>query len=255
MYKCNFAGRRASGTAGWWLPAVLALGWSVASSPLPAACLQSEDTAIRDLQTMVDKDAARALQLVNTRLRDLEHAQKPDAQLQASLYAVQAQAYSILELGDEAKIAAAAGLKFAARATDPVHLDLLSAYAENVYDPAGIDAAIKSIDGARAAQRPASLADTCLLITRGLLQYRQDRSDLAIASLTQAYRASTAREFAAPRIIAAAVLSTVMGSTGERAVGRYSGHGVCGFAQLHGQNRAPSTRPRGARVQQRLARI
>jgi diguanylate cyclase (GGDEF)-like protein len=232
MCKRNFAGRRASRAAGAWLSAVLALGWN--SPPLLAACLQSDDPAIRDLQTLVDKDAARALRLVDSRLRDLEHAPKPAARLQASLHAVQAQAYSILELGDDAKDAAAAGLKFATLATDPVHLDLLSAYAENVYDPAGIEAAIKSIDGARSAQRPASLADTCLLITRGLLQYRQDRSDLAIGSLTQAYRASTAPEFAAPRIIAAAVLSTVMGSTGDYAQALALNQEVIDWDGLHG---------------------
>ena len=74
---------------------------------------------------------------------------------------------------------------------------------------------MKSIDGARTALAAGSLADTCLLVTRGLLQYRQDRTDLAISSLTQAYRSSTSPEFAAPRMISAAVLSTVMRSTGD----------------------------------------
>jgi len=79
-------------------------------------------------------------------------------------------------------------------------LDLLSAHAENVYDAVGMDAAIKTIDEARASQAAGSLADTCLLITRGVLQRRQDRTDLAIGSLTQAYHASTAPEFARARI-------------------------------------------------------
>jgi hypothetical protein len=50
-----------------------------------------------------------------------------------------------------------------------------------------------------------------------MLEYRQDRTDLAIGSLTQAYRASTAPEFAAPRIVSASVLSAVMRSTGDYA--------------------------------------
>jgi diguanylate cyclase (GGDEF)-like protein len=56
-----------------------------------------------------------------------------------------------------------------------------------------------------------------LLITRGIVQYRQDRADLAINSLTQAYRASTAPEFAVPRILAAGVLSMVLRNTGDYA--------------------------------------
>jgi diguanylate cyclase (GGDEF)-like protein len=47
------------------------------------------------------------------------------------------------------------------------------------------------------------------------LQRRLDRTDLAIGSLTQAYRASTAPEFAAARIDSAAELSTVMRGMGD----------------------------------------
>jgi diguanylate cyclase (GGDEF)-like protein len=191
------------------------MAWTMGASPSFATCLVSKDPVIRELQTLVDKDAARALKQVETRLQSLEHAPRPDEQLLASLYAVQAQAYSILELDDDAKKAASKGLQFATRVTDPVHLDLLSTYADNVYDAAGMDTALESIDAARAAQAAGSLADTCLLITRGSLQYRQERTDLAIDSLTQAYRASTAPEFAEARIMSAAVLSTVMRSMGD----------------------------------------
>jgi diguanylate cyclase (GGDEF)-like protein len=196
---------------------MLASAWAMVPSPALAACLISADPAIRELQTLVDKDATRALQEVGTQLQLLDGAPVADAPRLASLYAVQAQAYSILELDDDAKNAALKGLKFATLATDPVHIDLLSTHAENVYDAAGMGAAIRSIDAARASQVKGSLADTCLLITRGLLQYRQDRADLAIVSLTQAYYASTAPEFAVPRIISASVLSSVMRSTGDYA--------------------------------------
>ena len=215
MCNLKLAGGRASRSAGWWLCSVLAIAWAIAPSPAVAICFVSAKPAIRELQTLVGKDAARALQQVAARLQPLESSPQPDAQLLASLYAVQAQAYSILELADDARNAAAKGLKFATLASDPVHLDLLSAYAENIYDQDGIDHAIKSIDGARALQAGGSLADTCLLITRGLLQYRQDRSDLAIASLTQAYHASTAPEFVAARIDAAASLSMAMRNAGD----------------------------------------
>ena len=185
------------------------------AAPSFATCLLSKNPAVRELQTLVDKDAARALRQLAALLQPLELAPQPDVQLLAALYAVQAQAYSMLELDDGAKKAAAKGLQFAPRIGDPVRLDLLSTYAENVYDAAGMDAALKTIDEARASQSRGSLADTCLLITRGVLQRRQDRTDLAIGSLTQAYNASTATEFARARINSAAELSTVMRSMGD----------------------------------------
>jgi diguanylate cyclase (GGDEF)-like protein len=194
---------------------MLAIAWMLGAPRSFATCLMSKDPAIRELQTLVDKDAAQALTQVQTRLQSLEYAPQPNVQLLAALYGVQSQAYSILELDDEARNAASKGLRIATRVSDPVHLDLLTSYAENVYDAAGMEAALKTIDAARAAQAPGSLADTCLLITRGTLQRRQDRADLAIGSLTQAYHASTAPEFAAPRINSAAELSTVMRSMGD----------------------------------------
>ncbi len=215
MFNLKFAGRRICRAAGWWLCAIFACAGALLPSQAPATCLLSADPLIRELQTLVDTDAARALRQVRLQLDTEEKASRPDTQRLAALYSVQAQAYSILELDYEARNAATRGLTFAGLAGDPVRLDLLSAYAENIYDPAGIGAALKSVDGARAALAPGSLADTCLLITRGLLQYRQDRTDLAISSLTQAYRASTAPEFAAPRILSAGVLSMVMRSAGD----------------------------------------
>jgi diguanylate cyclase (GGDEF)-like protein len=175
----------------------------------------STDPTFHALQTLVDTDAARALGQVQAQLDALEHAPRPDAQRLAALYSVQAQAYSILELDGAARNAATRGLEYAARPGDPGHLDLLLSYAENVYDPARLEAALKTLDDARTSLPPGSLADTCLLITRGIVQYRQDRADLAISSLTQAYHASTAPEFAVPRIISAGVLSTVMRITGD----------------------------------------
>jgi len=215
MYMSSYSGRRASSRAGRRLCALLAIAWTMGAAPSFATCLLSKNPAVRELQTLVDKDAARALRQLAARLQPLELAPQPDVQLLAALYAVQAQAYSMLELDDGAKKAAAKGLQFAPRIGDPVRLDLLSTYAENVYDAAGMDAALKTIDEARASQSRGSLADTCLLITRGVLQRRQDRTDLAIGSLTQAYNASTATEFARARINSAAELSTVMRSMGD----------------------------------------
>jgi diguanylate cyclase (GGDEF)-like protein len=212
--------RRFAKAPGWWLCSTLGLAWAFGCAPAFAGCIASADPVIRELQTLIDKDAARALQQAQTQSQAMllapgRLAPRPDPQRLAALYAVQAQAYSILELDEKAKNAATAGLKLATQSADPVHLELLSAYAENIYDAAGMESAVKSIDAARSSQVKGSLTDTCLLITRGLLQYRQDRADLAISSLTQAYHASVAGVFAAPRILAASVLSTVMRSTGD----------------------------------------
>jgi diguanylate cyclase (GGDEF)-like protein len=215
MCNSKLAGRRASGTIGWWLCTVLAFAWAIRPSPAFASCLISADPTIRALQMLVDQDATRALKQVQSLLGPLERAPLADGKKLAPLYAVQAQAYTILELDDEAKIAAGKGLKYATLASDPVRVDLLSAYAENVYDAAGMESALRSVETAQASQVRGSLADTCLLITRGLLQNRQDRPDLAISSLTQAYHAGTAPQFAAARIGAAGILSTVMRSAGD----------------------------------------
>ena len=129
----------------------------------------------------------------------------------------EAEAYGILELAAEARQAASQGLQLVTDIRDPVHLELLSAYSEKVYDKAGISSAIAAIDVARSAQPQGSLADTCLLITRGLLEHRQDRPDLAIVSLTQAYHASASPTLTEPHILSAAVLSVLMRNTGDYA--------------------------------------
>lgn len=212
MGKVTSSVRRAAAPACWLL--LLAFACAPAAR---AVCVVSIDPAIRELQDLVNKDATAALNAVQSQMQPLQRADHPDPQRLAALYGVQAAAYSILELDDAAKQAASRGLTLATLVNDPVHIDLLSTYAESVYDSAGVDAALKSVEVARAAQKPGSIADTCLLITRGLLLYRQDRSDLAIAGLIQAYHASTAPEYAAPRIMSASVLSTVMRSTGDYA--------------------------------------
>ena len=107
---------------------------------------------------------------------------------------MEAEAYSILELDANARSAAEKGLALVPSPRDPVHLELLNAYASAVYDSAGIAAAIQTIEAARAAQPSGSQADTCLLINRGLLEHRLGREDLAIVTLTQAYRASSGSE-------------------------------------------------------------
>ena len=182
-----------------------------------AACLPSADPVIRPLQDLVNQDAKAALAQVKAMLGVETAAVHPDAQRLASLYDVEAQAYSILELEADARESVTQGLRYATGAQDPVRLDLLATLAENVYDQTDIDAADALIETAHKLQKKGSLADTCLLIERGLLQSRENREDLAIASLTQAYHDSSSSGFADARILAATNLSTVLRGMGDYA--------------------------------------
>jgi diguanylate cyclase (GGDEF)-like protein len=194
-------------------PALLVVGVLSTGRAEAIPCLSSPDPTARPLQERLARDPANTIKLAQAAVasssaqRDLEHV--------ASLYAVEAQGYSLLELDGAARNIASKGLELARSEHDPVHLDLLSAYAENVYDQAGIADAVHSIETARAAQTPGSVADTCLLITLGRLQYRQDRSDLATTTLTEAYRASMTSGMAHQRVLAAHALSPVMRAMGD----------------------------------------
>ena len=175
-------------------------------------CWSHPDLAIRRLQSLVDENAAAALTQAQAELENVNHTLPADAGRAAALYAVESHAYSMLELDDKSRAAAAQGLQLATRTDDPDHLQLLAAYGETFYDAGGLADALQAIESARVLQPSGSLADTCLLITQGLLQFRQERPDLAIASLTQAYRVSAKPGFAGPRISAAGVLSSLMRS-------------------------------------------
>jgi diguanylate cyclase (GGDEF)-like protein len=194
--------------------------WVLLAAPAGAACLANPDPQIRPLQTLVEKDATRALEQVRSRLQNLGEAATGtgrDAATVAALYAVQAQAYTLLELSAEATTAAAEGLKLATDVHDVVHLELVLALAENAYDATAISGALDAIETARTAQRPGSTADNCLLITRGLLENREDRADLAVGTLTQAYRATASPPGNEPHILSAANLSIVMRAMGDYA--------------------------------------
>jgi diguanylate cyclase (GGDEF)-like protein len=218
------AGRHASISARlWWWPGLL-----LAAAFLPifasASCLPDPDADIARLQQLISKDATKAARQAQGMLDALQTeslgANSSDALHTAAriaaLYAVQAEAYGILELDANARSAAEKGLALVPSQRDPVHLELLMAYANAVYDSAGIAAAIQTIEAARAAQPSGSQADTCLLINRGLLEHRLGREDLAIITLTQAYRASIGSETRAEtHIMAADTLSTVMRSMGD----------------------------------------
>ena len=179
-----------------------------------AACIYDTDPQIRELAAFVPRNATRALQDAKSLLQQLQHAKAPPERI-AAVDAVLAQAYSDLELDREARATALAGLKLATDPRDPVHIALLTAHADSVYDSTGIAREVTAIESARAQQMRGSLGDVCLLISLGRLQYREDRADLAISSLTQAYQGSLDASRAEQHVIAAAVLASVMRMAGD----------------------------------------
>ncbi len=180
-----------------------------------AACLPMREPALRALQGDVGRDANAALVELRTQLDAELKAPRPDSRRLAALYSIEAQAFSILELVADTRAAVAKGLQYATAIDDPVRLDLLATLAMNVYGESDIETADQAIEAAHKAQPVGSLADTCLLIGRGLMQSRAGHDDLAISSLTQAYRASKDPAFAEARVLAAGTLSSVLRNMGD----------------------------------------
>ena len=157
------------------------IAWAAAGSLLSARahadCLANPVPGIRALQALSAADPVEAVRQAGRRLSAALRAKSPDVRRMASLYAVLAQSDSRLELDADARAAARKGLALLAGERDPVRLDLLAAYAENVYDKDGIQRALRTIADAHAAQPVGSVAATCLKITQGLLEYRMDHLD------------------------------------------------------------------------------
>jgi diguanylate cyclase (GGDEF)-like protein len=172
---------------------------------------------IRRLQTLAARDAKATLPQVRAQLELANKSARSDSAYVAALLAVQAQSYTVLELDTDARESALAGLALMPDRHHAVHLELLSIHAENVYDRSGIDAAIQSIEAARSRQPADSIAESCLRITLGLLQFRQDRADLAIGNLLHAYESGAAAGRTEQRMLAAAALSSVMRDMGDYA--------------------------------------
>jgi len=175
-----------------------------------ATCFVSQDVSIRRLQTMIAKDASAALPVIQAELNFARGVPHPDPRRVASLMAVEAHAYSILELDGAARKSAQAGMALVTDKFSPTYLELLSTDAENVYDQAGIDAAAIAVEAARKQLAPDSVPESCLSITLGVLQHREDRADLAIVNLMQAYQSAVQLNRPVQRKIAAHALSKVL---------------------------------------------
>ncbi|HEV7137848.1 MAG TPA: GGDEF domain-containing protein [Steroidobacteraceae bacterium] len=181
-----------------------------------ADCFPVSDPAYVTLDPLVDVNARQALSTVSARLEALSRtAGARDARQLAALYAVQADAYNILELDHQARAAAGKGLALVAGATDPLRLELLSTAALAIYTEDGIRDAIASIGAAQASQPQDSLSGLCLGITLGILQRRAGENALATRTLTRAYHDSETPERAEAHSGAAVELSSALRGVGD----------------------------------------
>lgn len=198
-------------------PAALALlaVLTLFSSVVRAGCLELSRPDVLPLEELGMRDPRKAIEAVSRELAGVGRSTRADVGRIAALYAVEAESYSLLELDANARSAALKGLEFAPQTNDPTHLTLKMVYAENIYDAAGIERALAAIEKARRLQAIGSRADVCLQITLGRIQNRHGRSDLALLTLTQAYRSSLSLTAPEPRVLAAGALSPVMRALGD----------------------------------------
>jgi diguanylate cyclase (GGDEF)-like protein len=179
-----------------------------------AGCIESPDPAIRSLQALAIADPNKALAGAQAMLAKSKAAHAPAEKL-AWLYAVRAEAYSALELDADARAAASLGMKIVPDPTAPVRLSLFFTDAENIYDAEGMAEAKRDVEAVRARGNIGAEAERCLLITLGTLQFRENRADLAVTTLTQAYRAADLAGNQRQRMLAASPLSNVMRELGD----------------------------------------
>jgi diguanylate cyclase (GGDEF)-like protein len=181
-----------------------------------AACFPVSDPGYVALRSQVDNDPARVLTVVAARLHALDRAGAArDPRRLAVLYAVQANAYAILELDHAARAAAQKGLALVSGPTDPLRLELLSTAALDIYTQHGIGNAISTIAAARARQPEDSLSGVCLEIALGALERRANESALATRTLTQAYHDTETPARAAAHADAAIELSSALRGVGD----------------------------------------
>jgi diguanylate cyclase (GGDEF)-like protein len=192
------------------LAAVLALAGFLGSAQAQVTCFISADPDIRQMQAGAATDARATLTRIQAALTSARNVPHPDPYRIASLLAIRAESYSILELDNDARATANEGLALIPDPNDPIRLQLLSVLAENVYDHAGIVDSIRTIEAARSQLSPDSIPESCLSVTLAVLQHRQDRADLAIVNLMQAYQTGVSLDRPIQRKIAAHALTKVM---------------------------------------------
>jgi diguanylate cyclase (GGDEF)-like protein len=197
--------------------ALLAMALS-AASPITAwaDCFPVPDPAYVQLDPLVDRNAREALTVVAARLHALDSTgQAKDSRQLAALYAVQADAYSILELDQQARATALEGLALVTGPNDPLRLELLATAALNIYTQDGIRDAMGIVAAARAEQPRDSLSSLCLEIALGTLERRAGEDALATRTMTRAYRDSETRARAEAHSAAAIELSSALRGLGD----------------------------------------
>jgi diguanylate cyclase (GGDEF)-like protein len=197
--------------------ALLALALcATVSTAARADCFPVSDASYVTLDPQVDKNGTQALSTVAASIRTLEQSGSAmDSRQLAALYAVEADAYSILELDHDARATALKGLALASGANDPLHLELLSTAALNIYTQDGIRDATGTIRAARDRQPADSLSRVCLEITLGTLERRAGQNALATRTLTQAYHETETPDRAEAHSGAASALSSALRAVGD----------------------------------------
>ena len=178
-------------------------------------CIELPFPDLQPLAALEDADANQALSKARALIASGQGDHSMPPLRLAALYAIEAQSSSILELDADARAAALKGLALATPNDNPVYQSLLISYAETVYDTPGLQAQVDKLATAAARQRPGSAGHVCLLTTLGWLQHRLNQDDLAVGTLTNAYRESAPVMLARQRARAAEALATVMDGMGD----------------------------------------
>ena len=196
------------------LQALLAAGL-VASGHVQAGCIDLPFPDLLPLEALEDADANQALKGARSLIAARQHDGTTAPPRLAALYAIAAQSSSILELDADARAAATSGLALAPQGDNPVYLSLMTTYAETVYDTNGLKREVAKLTAAAARQPKGSQNGVCLLTTLGWLQHRLNQDDLAVGTLTRAYRESAPASLGRQRALAAEALATVMDGMGD----------------------------------------
>lgn len=198
----------------FWAAALLAAG-VLYGGRARGECLELPFPDLQPLAALEDVDATQAL----TRSRSLITAAQDNAAVpplrRAALYAIAAQSSSVLELDDDNRAFALKGLALAPADDNPVYLSLLISYAESVYDTPGLRQQVEMLSSVVARLPPGSVGHVCLLGALGWMQHRLNQDDLAVVTLTNAYRESAPPALAHQRARAAEALAAVMDGMGD----------------------------------------
>lgn len=188
------------------LRSAAAFAFAFASCASSAACLPSVDPAFQAYERRIGNDPASVAQELEARLAADGVEGLPRAQLLATF----AESLSVMDRHDEARRATQEGMSLVSDQRSALFLNLLTIWAANTFDEAGVPGAIATVEAARKLQPTGSPAEACTLIALGQLEHQSDRTDRASTYLTRAYRMSAGPQRQSQRAIAADTLSLVM---------------------------------------------